>query len=799
MPDGAHYPVEVDGGRQPTCCPGCQAVATAVLGGGLGDYYRHRTGSPARVSLLGDAWLREARVYDDPRVQSSFVRRLDDGTREAALILEGIVCAACVWLNEHYLSGLQGVLEVEVNYSTHRARVRWDEDRIQLSEILGAVAHIGYLAHPYDPSRQEQLLEAERRRQLRRLGVAGVLGMQVMMLAVALYAGDWFGIDARFRGLLEWSSLLLAAPVLVFAARPFFRGAWRDLRLGRAGMDVPVTLGLGIAFAGSVWSTLTGSGHVYYDSVVMFVFLLLLARYGEFVARRRSAGVSEALLHAVPAVATRLGEGPADQESVPVADLQPGDRVLVRPGEGVPADGRVLSGRSTVDEALLTGESTPLARGPGDPLVGGSINVESPLEVRVEHSGSDTVLSHVLRLVERARGERPGVARLADRVAAWFVGAVLLLALGVAGYWWQAAPQLWLPVTVSVLVVTCPCALSLATPTVITAATGALTHLGLITTRGHALESLARSTHVVFDKTGTLTRGRLEVTGVHPVEGQTREACLELAAALESQSEHPVAHAIARAWAERSLPPVDDPVNVPGGGLSGVVSGTRWTIGGPDFVAGVTGHSADPTRLAALRAGGETVVALADDGAVRCLFTLGDQLREGARELVAGLQAQKKSVLLLSGDHRDAVERVANETGVDEVAWGLTPDEKLARVRELQFRGAVVAMVGDGVNDAPVLSGAQVSIAMGGGAHLARASADMILLNADLPRLLDAFALVRRSLRVMRQNLLWAVGYNLLALPAAAMGYVAPWMAAVGMSASSLLVVLNAVRLNPRG
>ena len=506
---GTGFGAVIDGVRRPMCCRGCEAVAKAIVDGGLGEYYRYRTQPAPTGRERVPAFLQQAAVYDHPAVQKSFVRAENEHVREAALILEGITCAACIWLNERHLSQLPGVQGVQINYATHRLRVRWDGRRLKLSDILQAVAEIGYLAHPYDPGRSQLLLEQERKRLLRRLGLAGVMTAQVMVLAEALYLGTDTGAESEFAGLFYWVSLLLTLPVLLYSAQPFFKGAWNDFKHLRAGMDVPVVLGILGAFGASLWTTLTHEGTVYYDSVTMFVFFLLGGRYFELRARARAAEAAESLVRAVPATATRLA-GDAEQV-VAVAELAPGDTVLVRPGETVPADGEVLEGRSSVDESLLTGESLPVAKQPGARVVGGAINVESPLIVRLTQVGADTVLAAILRLLDRAQGEKPRLAQLADRAAAGFTAGVLVVAALTALYWWRHDPALWLPITVAVLVITCPCALSLATPTALSAATGALTRLGLLVTRGHALETLARATHFVFDKTGTLTEGRLRL------------------------------------------------------------------------------------------------------------------------------------------------------------------------------------------------------------------------------------------------------------------------------------------------
>jgi Cu2+-exporting ATPase len=795
LPRGIDLQVEIDGVAQPMCCRGCQAVAGAIVAGGLTDYYRFRTESAPTARETVPEFLRQSTVYDNPAVQKSFVRQTGGQEREAALILEGIVCAACVWLNERHLASLPGVLDVAINYSTHRARVRWDESRIHLSRILQAVSEIGYLAHPYDPGRAQEILERERRLHLRRLAVAAGFGMQVMILAVALYAGAFTGIESEFETLFHWLSLALVLPVLGYSAQPFFRSAWRDLRQRRVGMDVPVSLGLSIAFAGSMWATVSGHGEVYFDSVAMFVFFLLTGRYFELTGRKRAAEVSEALVHMLPATATRLVNG--EQEALPASELSSGDLVLVRPGESVPADGHVHAGRSSVDESLLTGESLPLAKAPGASLIGGSINIESPLTMRVDRTGEDTMLSAILRLLDRAQTEKPAIAAAADRAAAWFVARVLLLAAGVTLFWVFYDPARWLPITIAVLVVTCPCALSLATPTAITAATGRLMRLGLVTTRGHALETLARANTFVFDKTGTLTHGRLILLDTRAYSPLGATECLALAAALEQHSEHPIARAL-RATVDDPRHDAMDVASTPGAGLRGTINGQHYFLGTAAFLRAAAGIQMHDEDLANLRAGGNTLVLLSDRRQLLAAFVIGDEVRAGARTLIAELQRQGKRVLLLTGDHPGAAHRVAREAGISEVAADLHPQDKLARIQALSQQGAIVAMVGDGVNDAAALAAAHVSVAMGGGTQIAAASADMILLSEHLPHLAEAVRVAGKTLRIIRQNTAWAVGYNLVALPFAAFGLVAPWMAALGMSASSLVVVANALRLAKR-
>ena len=788
VPPGSHYSVEINGKQQPMCCPGCQAVAQAIVDNNLTDFYKYRTESSATAANLVPEQLQQLSLYDKPELQGSFVSQADNKhaqIKQASLILEGIVCAACVWLNERHVNALPGVQEFRVNYTTHRATLKWDDNQIHLSDILKAIAAIGYIAHPFDTGRQEQIHKKERAKALKRLAIAGLGAMQVMMLAVALYAGEYHGMESNLERFFRWISMLIATPVVVYSARPFFIGAIRDLRRKQLGMDVPVALAIGGAFTASLWATVTNTGQVYYDSVTMFTFFLLAGRFLEMGARQRAGQAAEELVKLLPAMATRISNG--EEQTVPVSELLPGDEVRVRPGESIPADGVIIEGRSSVDESLLTGESLPLGRSVGDEITGGTVNVESPIRIRVEKIGDDTVLAAIQRLLDRAQSEKPAIATMADKVAGWFVGALLLIALMVGYAWWQIAPDDALWVVISVLVVTCPCALSLATPAAMTAATGSLTRLGVLTTRGHALETLARATHVVLDKTGTVTTGQLGLERVEVIGDQTEVVCREIASALEQDSEHPIGRMLAALSTSLKAENVQATAGM---GIEGTVNGQRYRVGQEQYIQ----HWHDEIRAARGRASSH--IWLASEQQVLCVFEFRDTLRDEAKDTIAELHRLGLQVELLSGDGQEAVSNVASALEIKYWAARQTPAGKLEHVSELQQKGAVVVMVGDGVNDAPVLAGAQVSLAMGGGTQLAQATSDMILLSQHLLHLPEAIKRARQTLRIIRQNLGWAVGYNLVALPLAALGFVAPWMAAIGMSASSLIVVVNALRLN---
>lgn len=802
IPDGVELSVSISGQTQPMCCEGCRAVAEAIVANGLEAYYTNRDSLPESPREARPDILDALSLYDQAEFQKSFVRALGEHEQEAALVLEGITCAACVWLNEQHVARLPGVLAVEVNYTTRRARVRWDDRQIALSRILKAIADIGYRAHPFDPARQEAVAQKERRAMLWRLAVSGLGMMQVMMYAYPTYVANEGELTPDVEMLLRWSSLLLTLPVILYACGPFFRNAWRDIKHRRVGMDTPVALGIGAAFVASVWATLTGAGDVYYDSINMFVFFLLGGRYLELLARQKALRATEELGRLAPAFADRLcaPHGADDEVSVErvlTSALSVGDRVLVKPGMQIPADGVVIDGASSVDESLLTGESQPVAKAMGSMVTGGSVNVDSPLTVRVEQVGEATRLAAILRLMERGALEKPVALTIADRVASWFLWGLLGLSALTAVAWWIIDPAQALPVTVAVLVVSCPCALSLATPVALTIATGRLAREGLLVTRGHAIEVLAQVTDVVFDKTGTLTTGVMQLAHVSPMADLDQAACLALAAGLEQRSSHPLGLALLRAAQTMGLPltEISDETHETAGGIEATVvgRGVRLRIGHATYVAQLVDAPLPPSATATGSA--VTTLYLGEAGRWLARFEIADEIRPDAHTSIARLQAMGCRVALLSGDDPAVVADLAQRLGIAEAHGRETPQTKLERVAAWQAAGRVVCMVGDGVNDAPVLAQAQVSVAMGEGTELARTQGDCVLLGRHLGVLPDAIALAGSTRRTIRENLWWAILYNAVALPVAMGGFLTPWLAGVGMSLSSLCVVLNSLRL----
>ncbi|ACO78202.1 Copper-translocating P-type ATPase [Azotobacter vinelandii CA] len=783
VPAGSHFQARVLDESRAMCCPGCQAVAEAIVASGLESYYKHRSENAANPEALPQALGEELALYDRPDVQQPFVRH-DGELSTACLLIEGVSCAACGWLIEKHLRSLDGVADAGLNLSNHRLHVQWDARRLPLSRLLEALRQIGYAAHPYQPDRAAEQLARENRRALRQMGVAGLLWFQVMMATMATWPEFNLDLSAGMDKILRWISLILTTPIVFYSSSDFFRGAWRDLRTRHLTMDVSVSLAIGGAYAAGIWSTLTGQGELYFDAAGMFALFLLAGRFLERRARERTAAATAQLVNLLPPSCLRFDDK-GHSERVLLRELRQGDLVLVQPGSLLPADGRVVAGQSSVDESLLTGEYLPQPRAPGDAVTAGTLNVESPLTVEVQALGDDTRLSSIVRLLERAQADKPRLAELADRVAQWFLLAMLGLAMAVGLIWWQIDPERAFWVVLALLVATCPCALSLATPTALTAATGALHRQGLLLTRGHVLEGLNGIDTVIFDKTGTLTEGRLALSAVHPLGELDSDACLALAAALENRSEHPIARAFGRA------PQAAERVDViPGQGLEGVVQGRLLRIGQPAFVAALQGQAAPPIP-------GERGqwLLLGDRQGPLAWLVLDDRLREDAATLLDACRARGWRTLLLSGDSSPMVAEVAGQLGIEDACGGLTPNDKLAVLRQLHAEGHRVLMLGDGVNDVPVLAGADISVAMGSATDLAKTSADAVLLSNRLEALVRAFDLAHRTRRIIIENLTWAGLYNGLILPFAALGWITPLWAAIGMSLSSLLVVLNALRL----
>ncbi|MFA0567063.1 heavy metal translocating P-type ATPase [Vibrio gallaecicus] len=773
VPANTDFKVEILGSEREMCCPGCETVAQTIVDSGLVSYYQYRT-APAEKADLVPEQLRVLAHYDNEDVQQEFVRNSQDAS-EVTLSIEGVSCAACAWLIEKQVSKKIGVYSIRVNTTTNRALLSWDKSKVRLSELLSAIHSLGYKAAPFEADQQEAAYHRSMKNYLYRLGVAGLATMQVMMLAVALYLEVFGNLEPEFKSYFRWVSLIFATPVLLYSALPFYINAWRSLKGRTLGMDVPVSIALLFAYAASLVATVTEQGEVFFESISMFTFFLLLGRFLEMRARRKAAAASGNLLKLIPAMATTL-----DGKQIPVKTLKIGDKIRVLPGEHIPADGLVLSGRVHVDESMLTGESVHVVKSENDSVFAGTLNGDESFELEVTTSKADSMISNIVRLQDEAQLSKPKIAEIADVVARYFVAIILIISFGTWLYWHQTKPEDAFWIMLSVLVATCPCALSLATPTAITCSTSRMGNLGILLRKGHVFETLCKVNHLIIDKTGTLTEGDIRIARVDTKSDIDEPTCLALAASLEKHANHPIAKAFREFESESIL--VDNVSNIIGSGIEGTFNGQPISIGSARFIL-------DNAETAESNG-----IYLALNGQHIATFTYEDPIRKESAELIKQFTDAGIKTTLLTGDSLANALPVAKSIGIQDVVADAKPEDKLAYLNSTDSND-ITMMVGDGINDAPTLAGAHLSVAMGGGTDVAKASADMILLGDKLDRLLKSRILALKTRKIIRENLAWSLGYNLLILPLAVAGLVAPYIAVVGMSASSIIVVSNSLRL----
>jgi Cu2+-exporting ATPase len=761
-----HCGTPVEGDEDRYCCNGCELAAAIIRGAGLDRYYLEREALPPRPRPLGRGWD-TIPVELDP-----------DGTAHVRLMVDGLRCASCVWVTEHVLGAAPGVREATLSYATGRATLRWDPEKTDLPELAGRIATLGYRPRILgeDGPRDRDLLT--------RLGVAVFAAANVMLMSVSIYAGWFSSMEERFVVLFQWASLVLATPVALWAAGPFFSGAWSGLRHGVLHMDLPIAIAVTVLYGHGLVVTVIGSGDAYLDSLTMLVALLLAGRVLESGGRRRSAEAAVSLAAGVPASARRHDGDRV--ESVPSSELEAGDRIDVGAGEELAADGVVETGRGLVRMALVTGEADPVAVGVGSRVVAGTILEEGSVTVLVERAGKDTLLARMADELRVAadRGVRPGVS---DRIAPWFTGLTLAVALATF-LWWLATSGLGqaLTTTVAVLVVACPCALALSRPLAAAAGLGATARRGLLLRSADALLELGEMDLAALDKTGTVTEGE-------PVIVEADDRVLRIAAGLERYSGHPIARAIVSEAVRRGipLPQAQDVEEEPGQGISGWVDGARWSLR-----AGTGGE----VLLQAEPGAGEGSAPRADAarGPTGGALHLGDRPREDSRLAVQALRDEGLSVVLLTGDHEAAARRIGEAAGPDEVHARLTPEGKADWIRDRQEAGRKVLFVGDGLNDGPALAVADVGLAMGSGSASSLLVADGVLSSASLLPVASGIRAARACRRAIRGNQIRSIAYNVSAVAAAAAGYINPLVAAVLMPMSSALVIWGASRVERR-
>ncbi len=810
IPQGINLYVTIKQKQQPMCCIGCQAVAQTIVDNNLTQYYQFRT-EPAQKGTdlipkeLQKLQLKKNKLLDEEVLQSEFVFH-DKDSKEAILTVEGISCAACAWLIEMQLSKLEGVDKITVNATTQRAMVKWQDNILQLSEILNTIEHIGYQALPFKANEVEQRNKAISKVFIKRLGISGILMMQVMMIAVGLYFGAFSDMAEHNKVYMRWVSFILTVPIVSYGAFPFYIGAMNALKLKRLSMDVPVSIAIILAFSASAWATITEQGEVYFESVSMFTFLLLIGKFLEFRARSYAAQVSANLLKLMPMTATLIGKvssdslesnseeinvndkllGSGDEALVAAKQLVKGDMVLIKPGEVIPADGLIISGSSQVNEAMLSGEQIPVEKALGDNVFAGTINGDGNLIVQVKQPSNQSFLSQLIRLSEQSQANKPKLARISDKVAQYFVAIILITAIGTAIYWQQHLPEEAFWITLSVLVATCPCALSLATPTALTCATTRLNRDGIMVKSAHVMETMPNINCFAFDKTGTLTTGEFAINKIDISDNKYSEReALAIAAALESHSEHPLAKPFIQ---HRDFNFTTQAITVQSGqGISGTVNGQYYRIGKASWLLTSKEHKKNKSLMSAS-------CVLVSRNRLIATFYLVDKIRDDAKALISNLNVGHQT-LMLSGDNQSACETVGQKLSIAQCYGNLSATDKMTVIKKQQEEKATVAMIGDGVNDSPVFGAAHISMAMGCGTDIAKSGADVILLNNKLSSISTLNHISIKTKRVIFQNYLWAFGYNAIVLPLAVSGYITPYMAVIGMSLSSILVISNSLRL----
>ena len=804
IPKGVNLTTEINQEMQAMCCIGCQSVAQTIVDNNLTDYYRFRSATANKSDNLIPEQLQRNEVFDDQAIQNEFIAQhsvqgstqAESGLKETILAIDGINCAACAWLIEMQITKLKGITRINVNATTQRATIQWQAQQVKLSDILDAITQLGYSAYPFKASQQEIANKIKSKSFIRRLGISGILMMQVMMIAFGLYFGAFADMAEHNLIYLRWISFILTLPIISYGAFPFYQNAYTSLRVKQLSMDIPVSIAIILAFCASAWATISQQGEVYFESVAMFTFLLLVGKFLEFRARSRAADLSANLLKLMPMTATKLID---NQPSVVAASqLIAEDEILIKPGETIPADSLIISGNSQINEAMISGEQTPVSKKEHAHIYAGTVNGDGVLKAQVLHNNRDSLLSQLINLSENAQTYKPKLALLSDKIAQYFV-LLILIATSITAIYWSIqgnSDTFW--ITLSVLVVTCPCALSLATPTALTCAITRLNRYGIMVKSSHVLETLPSINAMAFDKTGTLTTGEFtlekvltfstneqteERQGEAEDQAQYKADVLAIAAALEAHSTHPLAKAFSPYYDARLQ--VADIEIIASAGITTTINNTHYAIGKPSWLL------TDSTTLKNYQ---DAQCVLLANNILIAVFYLEDQIRNDASQLIKTFKQQQIKTLMLSGDNAYHCQKVQSHLHLDEVFANLTPTDKVEKVKQQQQQYQV-AMVGDGVNDTPVLSTAHVSIAMGSGTDIAKNGADVILLSNKLTQISSLFEVAKSTALIIKQNYYWAFGYNALVLPLAMMGFISPYMAVIGMSTSSILVVSNSLRL----
>jgi len=802
--EGNAFPTTIQSILHHMCCPGCQAVSQAIVENGLESYYEFRTEPAARGDAALDNTMSKLAVYDEPELQEEFV--FEEGKyKSIQLTVEGITCAACGWLIEKQLAKLDGIKQVSVNVSSRRAMISWDESLVKLSGVLSRLKSIGYESLPFQPDRHEASYKKEQKAFIKKLGLAGIMTMQVMMLAMGQYFDVLGSLEDETVSFFNAVSLLLTTPVVLYSGSIFYVSAFKALTARTVNMDVPVTIAIVATYIAGIQAVNKNTGEVYFESICMFIFFLLIGRYLEHRARHKASLTSANMLKLIPVTAQKkTADGFV---SVLAKQLVKDDIVLVKAGETVPVDGQITEGRSYFDESMLTGEFEPVVKTVGQRIYAGSLNQQDSIVMEVEASVKYAMMNQILRLQELAMANKPKVAAIADKLSRYFVVVVLVVAALTYSYWTMQNDPHAFWIAISILIATCPCALSLATPSALTCAMAKLNELGILLKRADALEQLTQTTDIVFDKTGTLTRGEFAIarTWINPIsethfgiqKDTVKPYVMALTNCIESRSEHPIAKAFERyihdnndtEFSSNDFSISDYTVSI-GEGVKTAVNQQHYLLGSQSMI--LSSLTAPLSREIGEAIEGANVL-LSSGGVVLAAFWVTDTVHPDALDIVR--QLSQHELTILSGDTQVNVNSIATELGIKNAVGNSTPKDKLDYIGKLQANKKRVVMLGDGINDAPVLAAADVSIAVGNASDLAKNAADVILLNPKLQSVVDVLIMAKRTKRKIKQNIAWSLGYNISVLPFAVVGWLTPWQAALGMSLSSIIVVYNSTRL----
>lgn len=826
MPKKENFQIHLLGDDREFCCLGCLEVAKAIVDTGLQDYYTYRSEAGDKANALPEELNLQNNIYDVPELGEEYIsekhgsQNPDSTIGEVQLTIEGLNCPACAWLIEKRLNTFPAIKQVGVDISARRATIRWQSRKLKLSAILNAVQDIGYRARPFQPDEHEQVYNQENKTFLKKIGLAGLMTMQVMMLAFGLYFGVFGNLDEDTKSFFHWISLMLSTPVVFYSGSIFIVSALNGLSAKTLNMDLPVTIAILVTWFSSAWTTWKGQGEIYFESICMFIFLLLIGRYFEHRGRQKAIMTGNNATRQLPTFA-RLINNDGNLTDKPARSIKPDDIILIKTGDIVPVDCQLVEGKTEVDESILTGESDPVLKTDNATLYGGTINLIAPVKGKVTSALKDSTIHQISRAQELAFAQKPSFAIQADRLASYFVTIVLIISAMTWLYWSNTAPENALWITVSVLVATCPCALGLATPTAFSAAMNKLNSLGLILKRTDILESLNSVTVFAFDKTGTLTLGHPEIDSfINHDEHMSEQQILEIAAAIESHSEHPIARAFTNGSytnafftnnssqessnVKSNSLQSNNPQVFPGDGISVEINNVSYLMGTASFCNFSSETNVNRTFFKeaiskkSMDIAGDVYLAKKNkkerQSTLLATFTLKDRTRPGLSVLFK--QLSKEKILILSGDSEAKVTELATELGINNFRFGLKPADKQNHIAELQDKNEMVLMTGDGVNDAPVLARADISMAVNGASDFAKNAADIIMLKDDFSVLASLMLIAKKTKRIIKQNFAWALGYNLLVLPFAVSGVLPPWAAVIGMSLSSLAVTFNSMRLN---